>query len=129
MGDLVESHGELPHREAMEITADTTIRLLMLYENAYSSSIVPMKLYNYLIMNGPILAIAPERGATADIIAQTRTGMVISPSRGSEPIYRALKNYYEAWKCGALSIFPNHDEIARYDRSSQAKQLAKILVH
>ena len=129
MEDLVESHGELPHSEAMRLTADTHIRLLMLYENAYSTSIVPMKLYNYLIMNGPILAVAPEQGATADIIAQTRTGMVISPSRGAEPIYRALENYYGAWKHGALSIDPDHDKIARYDRSSQAKQLAKILIH
>jgi glycosyltransferase involved in cell wall biosynthesis len=129
MEDLVASHGELPHGAAMEITADTDIRLLMLYENAYSRSIVPMKLYNYLIMNGPILAVAPEQGATADIIDQTRTGMVISPSRGSEPVYRALKNYYEAWKRGTLSVDPDQDKIARFDRRSQAEQLAKILIH
>jgi glycosyltransferase involved in cell wall biosynthesis len=129
MQDLVESHGELPHGEAMEITADTNIRLLMLYENTYSRSIVPMKLYNYLIMNGPILAVAPEQGVTADIIAQTRTGIVISPSRGCAPVYRALKNYYDAWKDGSLSVDPDHDKIARFDRRSQAEQLAKILVH
>ena len=125
--DLVEIHGTLPHSQAMTLTAATDIRLLLLYETAYSSSIVPMKLYNYLIMNGPILAIATESGVTASIIARTRMGCVISPQRGIDTIYRQLLEYYRAWENGSLSINPDNTEIQRYDRHAQTRRLAEIL--
>ncbi len=127
MEDLVEVHGELPHANAMRLTADTEVRLLLLYENAYSDSIVPLKLYNYLIMNGPILAIAPEEGRTAAIIAETRMGVVVSAKRGVVAVYQQLRDFYHAWQRGELTVDPNLEEIARYDRHTQAMTLAGIL--
>ena len=127
MKDLVEVHGSLAHEHAMRITANTEIRLVLLYENPYSASIVPLKLYNYLIMNGPILAIAPEKGRTASIIAETRMGTVISPNRGGDAVYRQLQSYYKAWSEGTLTINPDHAKIASYDRRKQVLMLAKVL--
>jgi len=125
--DLVEIHGTLPHSDAITLTASTDIRLLLLYETDYSSSIVPMKLYNYLIMKGPILALSPESGVTASIIAKTRMGCVISPRRGIDTIYRQLLAYYQAWVNGTLCVNPDHSEIQRYDRHAQTARLAEIL--
>lgn len=127
MTDLVELRGFLPHADAMQLTARTHVRLLLLYQNAYSRSIVPMKLYNYLIMNGPILAVAPEEGATASIIRKTRTGTVISPERGVDAVYQQLKKYYQAWACGKLAVDPDTQEVERYDRRGHARRLAEIL--
>lgn len=127
MSDLVDVRGVLSHREAMRITADTELRLLLLYENAYSTSIVPQKLYNYLIMNGPILAIAPEEGITAGIIATTHMGTVVSPRRGVEAIYDQLKRFFLAWQRGALTVKPNNAEIDRYDYRTHTRRLAGIL--
>jgi hypothetical protein len=125
--DLVEIRGTLSHSDAVTLTASTDIRLLLLYETAYSSSIVPMKLYNYLILNGPILAVAPESGVTASIIARTRMGCAISPRRGIEAIYRQLLEYYQAWVDGSLTVSPDYAEIQRYDRHAQTGRLAQIL--
>ena len=127
MEDLVEAHGNLPHEEAMRVTSDTAIRLVLLYENTYSTSIVPLKLYNYLIMKGPILAIAPEEGRTATIIAETRMGVVISAKRGVDAVYKQLHGFYQAWQRGELTVDPALEEIAQYDRHSQAMSLAEIL--
>jgi len=127
MQDLVEVHGEMPHANAMRLTADTEVRLLLLYENAYSDSIVPLKLYNYLIMNGPILAIAAEQGRTAAIIAETRMGVVVSAKRGVDAVYQQLRNFYHSWQRGELAVDPNLEQIARYDRHTQAMTLAGIL--
>src|SRR5207248_11722840 len=96
MQDLVEAHGNLLHEDAMRLISDTELRLVLLYENAYSSSIVPLKLYNYLSMNGPILAIGPERGRMASIISDTRMGVVFSPARGADAIHAQLHLYYQA---------------------------------
>lgn len=127
MTDLVEAHGLLSHTDAMRLTANTEIRLLLLYENAYSTSIAPGKLYHYLIMNGPILAVAPEEGVTASIIAKTHRGVVVSPQRGVDTIYEQLKRYYRAWQRGALTVDPDEAQIARYDYRAQTQRLAKIL--
>lgn len=127
MEDLVEAHGNLPHEQAMRITSDTEVKLVLLYENAYSTSIVPLKLYNYLIMKGPILAIAPEEGRTAAIIAETRMGAVVSAKRGVDAVYKQLHGFYQAWQRGELTVDPDLEEIARYDRRTQAMTLAGIL--
>jgi glycosyltransferase involved in cell wall biosynthesis len=127
MDDLVENHGMLSHGDAMRVIFDTDVRLLLLYETAYSSAIVPAKLYNYLVMPGPILAIAPETGATASIIAKTGTGNVSSPTRGPGPIKETLRRYYDVWKRGQMPFNPNSAEVARYDRRIQTLELARVL--
>jgi glycosyltransferase involved in cell wall biosynthesis len=127
MEHLIDNHGMLSHSEAMQIIIDTDLRLLLLYETAYSNAIVPAKLYNYLIMPGPILAVAPEVGATASIIAKTRTGTVFSPTRGLGGVIRALRGYYDEWARGYLAFDPDPAEIARYDRRMQTLELARLL--
>jgi glycosyltransferase involved in cell wall biosynthesis len=127
MEDLVVLHGDLPHEEAMKVTAETDARLLLLYENEYSTCVVPMKLYNYLIMDGPILAIAPEEGRTASILSETRMGVALSAARGVSTISGQLQHYYEAWEKGQLRVDPNRAEIHRYDRHGQVRKLAGIL--
>jgi glycosyltransferase involved in cell wall biosynthesis len=127
MTDIVELHGSLPHQDAMRLTSATHIRLLLLYENEYSGSIVPMKLYNYLVMRGPIVAVAPEVGATADIIRRTRTGTVISPARGLQPVVDSLRQHFQSWESGTLRFEPDEMEIRRYDRREQCAILAAHL--
>jgi glycosyltransferase involved in cell wall biosynthesis len=127
MTHLVISHGMLSHGDAMKVITTTDLRLLFLYENSYSHAIVPAKLYNYLIMPGPIFAIAPETGATASIIAATRMGSAVSPRRGVHATAQALRRYFDRWRCGELKIDPDHREIDRYDRRLQTFELARIL--
>ena len=127
MTDLVDLHGPLPHQDALSLTIDTEIRLLLLYENSYSAAIVPQKLYHYLIMGGPILAIAPEDGATASIITKTAMGSVVSPKRGIDAVYEVLKRYYLAWQSGTLTIEANETEIDRYDDHAHTQRLADVL--
>jgi glycosyltransferase involved in cell wall biosynthesis len=127
MESVIHSHGMLPHTQAMHIISRTSLRLLLLYENPYSGAIVPAKLYNYLLMPGPVLAIAPEQGATASILARTRMGRTISPSRGVESAYRLLRQFFDRWSEGRLVVQPDALEVAKYDRRRHAVALAKIL--
>ena len=126
--ELIIAHGLLPHADAMRLISATEIRLLLLYETEYSGSIVPAKLYNYLIMNGPILAIAPEKGAVSRIIAETNAGVVLSPNRSIEDLNQLLLKYYRDWERGELSVNFEQDEVMRYDRRSHTSQLAEILL-
>lgn len=124
--DLVVRHGELSHREAMRMVAGTNLLLALLYENAYSDAIVPLKLYSYLPMRRPILAIAPEEGATAALIRATRTGTIVSARSGVETIVRALRGYFDAWQSGTSRHDPDDAVVARYDRRAQTRELATV---
>ena len=124
--DYIKYHGNFSHSDAVKLTAENYLLLLLLYETDYSVGTATSKLYHYLIMNKPILAISPETGAVARIIRQTNTGKIVSP-RNVEGILKALLEFYEIWKTKEkLEIFPNMEEIKKYDGRLLTHNLAKI---
>jgi len=78
-------------------------------------------------MSNPILAIAEEKGEVAEIIRQTRTGVVISGAN-MERVYDELVRLYGEWEQnGHLCHEPNHREVAKYDVCAQAQTVARVL--
>lgn len=127
MEDIVVRHGELPHRQAMRVIAGCDVEVALLYENtSYSDSIVPLKLYNYVMLRRPILFVGPVNGAAADIVRDTRTGVVLPP-RGAEPIREWMLGSFRSWSRGELRIAPDEAAIARFDARSQTAELARII--
>ena len=55
-------HGNLPHADAFDIVGRCDMLLLLMFETPYSKAVVPHKLYYYLAMGKPVLAIAEENG-------------------------------------------------------------------
>jgi len=125
--DLVEWRGNLSHRAALNCIASTDLLLNLLYENEYSDSIVNAKLYPYLILNRPILAVGPRLGAMARIVEETRTGTVVSAAGGPGTILAALRHHRAAWIMGNNHLAPDEGQVARYDCVQQTKALAAIL--
>ena len=101
--------------------------MLLLYETEYSKAIVPHKLYHYLGMSKPIMAIADENGEVSHIIKTTRTGKVTSVKR-PEGVYKMLVNYIEEHKnYGHIKYSPNLEEIGKYDIIKMTDKLAKTI--
>ena len=77
-------------------------------------------------MGKPIFAISPENGAAARIIRETNTGKIVSP-KNDEGILKTLVEYYEMWSAkGTLEIFPNWEEIKKYDGRILTENLSKV---
>jgi hypothetical protein len=124
--DYIKYHGKFSHSDAVKLTAENDLLLLLLYETDYSVGTATMKLYHYLIMNKPILAIIPESCAAARIIRQTKTGKVASP-KNVENILKTLLEYHEMWsEKGTMEISPNREQIIKYDGRILTKNLAKV---
>ena len=123
---IVVRHGLIPHHQAMGLIASVHARVVLLGDNGHTKAQVPAKLYNYLIMNGQILAIAPEQGAVARILNETQMGDVVSPWSTPEAIAAVLRGYYDDWNRGTLVTQPNLEGVARSDRRRHAEQLADI---
>jgi glycosyltransferase involved in cell wall biosynthesis len=125
--ELVVCHGIFSHAEAVKRTAKNDLLLLLLYENRYSRSIVPHKLYYYLGMDRRIVAIAQEDGEVADIINETNSGEVVSAKAPSR-IYDVLAGSYKQWKTNhVLASTSDREKVSQYDITLNAQKLAAII--
>ena len=86
---------------------------------------VPGKLFEYLAVARPILAVLPRGAEAADIVKRTRSGW--SAQAGDvDSILSRLRMAYHAFRMRQPPT-PDEAEVARYDRREQAKVLAALL--
>jgi glycosyltransferase involved in cell wall biosynthesis len=129
LNNFICAYGVLTHFEAIKIMRESDLLLLFLYETKYSKSIVPHKLYYYLGINKPIMAIAEEDGEVSNIIKKTKTGHVVSATKPDKAI-TILKNYYQKWeKCGKINYMPNLSEIKNYEFIRLTEKLSKTIAN
>ena len=119
--------GDLPHAEAFQLIGKSDLLLVLMYETPYSKAIVPHKLYYYLAMSKPVLAVAEGAGEVADIIRSTDTGRTVSASRPGG-VEQALREYYEEWKrSGSIRYEPRADRIEAYGYRRLTALLARTM--
>lgn len=122
----MKSFGYLPHRESIQMLYNSDILLLVIGKGKGSKNFYTGKIFEYIRVDRPILAIVPEDGAASQVINETNTGVVVDPENIAG-ISEALEIYYKNWVEGKLNHQPNWDKIKIYSRESQAKKLSEIL--
>ncbi len=66
---------QMPNFRAVPfLKARADLLLVLLYDSTNSHAIVPLKLYNYLAMERPVLSVGPKGGEVARILQQTGAG-------------------------------------------------------
>ena len=117
----------LPHSEAITINKKSSVLLLLIdfKDTREAKAIYTGKIFEYIASDRPILCIGPKSGVAAELVRQTRTGVVVDPDDINE-IAKALKQFYKEWEVGQLNIIPRHDIIEKYSREHLTGQLAKI---
>ena len=86
---------------------------------------VPGKLFEYVYLHKPILALAGE-GATADLIQQHTLGRVVDPE-DSEAIAIAMASFYQDFQRGERWMQSNDAALHCFHGQSLTKQLANVL--
>jgi glycosyltransferase involved in cell wall biosynthesis len=118
--DQFHSWGYQNHRECLKILQAMDAYVLILDERIKNADkTVGGKVYEYLRLQKPILAIVPAEGEAARLIHDTDSGMICSSLRG-ESVAEALKVIYLKQK---RFTFKN---IKQYDRCKQAGQLQQF---
>ena len=105
----------------------TAADVLLLVANTTpgAEATVPGKLFEYLAIGRPILAIAPPDSSTADILAQTGGGW-LAPAGDPAAIACTLYQAFGEHRAGR----PKHSnpaEVARFDRRALTGNLAAVL--
>ena len=119
----IETQGYIPHKDVYSYMLDTDILLVTLTKNG--GGVLPGKIYEYIAVGKPILAVVPPEGEVAKLIGRTNTGVVAS-TVNKEDIKNAIMGLYSKWRIGRLSVNANLREIDKYQRINLTKQLADI---
>jgi glycosyltransferase involved in cell wall biosynthesis len=101
------------------------VLLLLLPDTAKGRSCIPSKVFNYILTGKPVLALVPD-GDAADVIRNTKTGVVIDP-RDRAAVKAALRQLLEGHGKSLPRPAPERAEIRRYDRRILTKELAGVL--
>ena len=71
----VNNLGYVSHQEALEHQRKSQVLLLIEIDSPQTKSIIPGKIYEYLVSERPIIAIGPKDSDFAEIITSTNTGV------------------------------------------------------
>lgn len=124
--NAIDILGYMSHRESIEQLLLADALLLVVDEYDESDEVVPGKVYEYIGSGKPLIAVAPERSAIADLIAETRSGYVAHQSN-IEGIATAVMALYRDHERGERSVVPDRLAIERYERRNMTGRLADLL--
>lgn len=116
--------GYVSHKEAIEHQKKSQVLLLIEINSEHTKSIIPGKLFEYMVSERPIIAIGPKDSDFAEIITNTNTGVFFDYSEKIK-LKRVLLDFYNQFLEGKLQS--NAVGLQQYSRKSLTEKLVKLL--
>ncbi len=123
--DRVRFRDSLAHDEALRLERRAHVLLLIKHADSRYDGLVPGKLYEYVGLARPVLALAPE-GEARSLVESLRRGETAHPG-DIDAIARAIEVLYARFRDGTLERAYNLSEASDLERSRQAGALAHVL--
>ena len=124
LNDFVLNLGYVSHQEAVEHQRKSQVLLLIEINSNDTKSIIPGKLFEYMVSERPIIALGPEGSDFAEIITSTNTGVFFLYDE-LEQLKELLLKYYNLYKEQNLKV--HAVGLQQYSRKSLTEQLTKII--
>lgn len=124
LNDYVLNLGYVSHQEAVEHQRKSQVLLLIEINSNDTKSIIPGKLFEYMVSERPIIALGPEGSDFAEIITSTNTGVFFLYDE-LEQLKELLLKYYNLYKENNLKV--HAVGLQQYSRKSLTEQLTKII--
>lgn len=124
LSDYVNNLGYVSHKEAIEHQRKSQVLLLVEINSEETKSIIPGKLFEYMVSERPIIAIGPQDSDFAEIITQTNTGVFFMYDE-KEKLKAKIFDYYTQFKEGKLQSHPIG--LQQYSRKKLTEKLANLL--
>lgn len=116
--------GYVSHKEAIAHQRKSQVLLLVEIDSEETKSIIPGKLFEYMVSERPILAIGPEGSDFAEIITDTNTGAFFTYDE-KERLKAQILDYYKLFCERKLQSHPV--ALQQYSRKNLTQQLANLL--
>ena len=100
--------------------------LLIEIDSTETKSIIPGKVFEYMVAERPIIAIGPKDSDFAEIITSTNTGVFFTYDE-KERLKKIISSYFDLYLQKNLKVFPVG--LQQYSRKSLTEHLAKLITH
>ncbi|MCC9073815.1 glycosyltransferase family 4 protein [Flavobacterium sp. F-65] len=124
LNDYLNNLGYVSHNEAIAHQKKSQVLLLIEINSEDTKSIIPGKLFEYMVSNRPIIAIGPKGSDFSDIITQTNTGVFFDYSEKMK-LKSVILDFYNQFLEGKLQA--NGVGLQQYSRKNLTKQLAQLI--
>jgi len=116
--------GYVSHKEAVSHQRTSQILLLIEINSENTKSILPGKLFEYMVSERPIIAIGPKDSDFAEIIQSTNTGVFFTYDE-KEALKTLIASHYNLFLQQNLKVFPVG--LQHYSRKNLTQNLAKLI--
>lgn len=116
----------VPHEESIAMLMASDASLLIVDDAKESAEIVPGKVYEYLGVGKPIIALTPRNSAIERLVRETRAGLCAAQD-DIPAIAEIIGTYVARWREGTALVSADPQAIAKYERRVAAHQLGSIL--
>ena len=116
--------GYVSHIEAIQHQRTSQVLLLIEIDSKDTKSIIPGKLFEYMVSERPIIAIGPKDSDFAEIITSTNTGVFFTYNE-KERLKKTILAYFELYLENKLQVYPVG--LQQYSRKSLTEQLSKLI--
>ncbi|MDO6744723.1 glycosyl transferase family 1 [Tenacibaculum soleae] len=114
----------VPHKEVQQYQRASQVLLLAVNNVPSAKGIITGKIFEYLQAKRPILAIGPEDGDLAEILAKTNAGSIVDFNE-KEKLKKIVSVLHEKYQQNSLTV--SSVNIEQYHRKELTKQLSVIL--
>ncbi|MFZ4679555.1 MAG: glycosyltransferase family 4 protein [Flavobacterium sp.] len=125
LNDYVQNLGYVSHQEAVEHQRKSQVLLLIEINSTATKSIIPGKLFEYMVSERPIIAIGPEGSDFAEIITATNTGVFFTYNE-KEKLKALLLKHYQEYQNQNLKV--HAVGLQQYSRKNLTQQLANLVL-
>ena len=116
--------GYVSHKMAVEQQRKSQVLLLVEIDSEETKSIIPGKLFEYMVSERPIIGIGPEGSDFSEIIQNTNTGVFVKYDE-IKKLKSSILSYYEEYKTGKLKS--SAIGLQYYSRKNLTQKLSKLL--
>jgi glycosyltransferase involved in cell wall biosynthesis len=123
--EYVRNLGYVSHEEAVVQQRKSQVLLLIEIDSKDTKSIIPGKLFEYMVSERPIIAIGPQDSDFAEIITSTNTGVFFTYHQ-KEKLKTTLLNYFQDYQ--AQSLKAHAVGLQQYSRKSLTEKLSQLIL-
>ncbi|EKT4517454.1 glycosyltransferase family 4 protein [Flavobacterium psychrophilum] len=124
LNSYVNNLGYVSHKEAIEHQKKSQVLLLIEIDSEDTKSIIPGKLFEYMVSERPIIAIGPKGSDFAEIIKNTNTGTFFTYDK-KEELKNLILSYFELYLTQKLTV--SAVGLQQYSRKKLTEKLANII--
>lgn len=122
---IINCYEYVSHKEILEINLNSNMLFLPIGREDEFKSVYTGKIFEYMRLNVPILALSPKGSVVEEVIDKTKTGRNFQYD-DINGIKDFILNSFELWKSGKIYSEYRVNEIEKYERKALTEKLVEV---